>query len=283
MRKILYLLFGISILINSCTSNEMADYHPTIVVEGWIENGKPPVVLLTTTVPVNTDYKDQDSVIQKTINDAEVVVICDGINYSLKHKIDNRYYPSDIYTNEDLLGEEGKSYLLKITTAQGEHLSATTSIPQAVTVNHFTTESIDNKQTNHIIYAQIQDDLSSRKFYKAFVHIGDKFSEDFHSSFLGEYDNKLFNTSNPKIPIYSYRSSKQKQFNAYFQSGETVTIKLCHVDSIAYHFWNEYAKLLELSRNPIFTYRNNLPTNINGNGIGYWFGYGATRFLIHIP
>lgn len=282
MKKILYLLVGLICLIDSCTSDEIADYQPTVVVEGWIENGKAPIVSLTRMVPVESNFNDQNAVIQNTINDAEVCIICEGRSYQLEHKIDSRFSPCNIYTTEEIKGEEGKSYQLNIKTTSGEELTATTKIPPAAIIEDISAEAQDKTHEQYTLYIQLKDDLSERHYYKAFVHIGETLPEDFHSSFLGEYDNTLFNSVNPRLPIYSYKTSKQEHFNPYFSSQSVVEVKFCSVDSIAYHYWNEYAKMLELSRNPIFTYRNNLPTNIHG-GIGYWFGYGAVRCKVNIP
>lgn len=124
--------------------------------------------------------------------------------------------------------------------------------------------------------------MAQHRFYKVFVNSDKTHQEEFHSSFLGESDNELFDKPNPKLPIYGFSRNKKENSHVSFLANEQVSVKLCRVDSFAYNYWSEYAKMLELSRNPIFTYQHNLPTNIKG-GIGYWLGYGASRFSITIP
>ncbi len=281
MRKLTELLLCISLLLVSCTSDEIPAYHRQIVVEGWIENGSHPVVRLSATTPVSTDKHSQDSLLEYTIDDAVVSIQCDGKTYPMQQKVDNSFYPSHIYTSEELVGTAGTAYQLFVKTQEGEELKATTSIPTAPIVMETGLKKSDG-DVGYTIYAKVDDNLTQHIYYKVFVNIDKAHKEEFYSSFLGENDNALLSAPNPKLPVYGYTKGKKKGSHVYFQSGDNVTVKLCCVDSVAYDYWSEYAKMLELSRNPIFTYQKSLPTNIHG-GIGYWFGYGATRFDVSVP
>ncbi len=281
MKKVFELLTVFFFLMVSCTSDVIPDYQPQVVVEGWIENGYAPVVRLYSTVPVSTNANSQEDLLTNTIVDANVTLTCDGKTYILHNVKDGKYYPSSIYTSNDLVGVVGKTYNLSIETHDGTKLEATTTIPyQPQIIKTGIEQYLSYGKYN--LYATIEDDLSQHRYYKVFVNLDQKRLEEYHSSFLGESDNRLFEKVNPKIPIYGFTKSKKESNQVYFISGQDVAVKLCCVDSIAYNYWCEYAKMLELSRNPIFTYQHNLPTNIKG-GLGYWFGYGSQRFEISIP
>lgn len=281
MKRIVAPLLAILLMMTSCTSDVIPSFQSQVVVEGWIENGCPPIVRLSSTMPVNTDFSKQEDLLNNTIDNAVVTITCDGKTYSLYHEKNDDYYPSNIYTSNELTGTVGKSYILNIKTAEGAELQAATSIPSSPTVleTGVTSATDAGKYTG---YAVIDDDLSQHRYYKMFVRIGYSHKEEYHSSFMGESDNSLFSKANPKLPIYGYSTSKKDSSRVYFRSGEEVSVKLCSTDSVAYNYWSEYAKMQELSRNPIFTYQHSLPTNIKG-GIGYWLGYGSCRFTISIP
>lgn len=281
MSKLTEILLCLSFLAVSCTSNEIPAYHRQIVVEGWIENGRNPVVRLSATTPVSTDKQSQDSLLENTIDDADVCIKCDGKAYRLHPKLDETFYPSHIYTSEELVGTTGATYQLFVKTQEGEELEAATSIPNSPMVLETGLKESGGGE-GYTIYAKVEDKLTQHLYYKVFVNIDKTHKEEFCSSFWGENDNALLASPNPKLPVYGYTKGKKKGSHVYFQPGDNVTVKLCCVDSVAYGYWSEYAKMLELSRNPIFTYQKSLPTNIHG-GIGYWFGYGATRFDVSVP
>ncbi|MGN8725650.1 DUF4249 family protein [Segatella copri] len=281
MKKIFEVLIITLLFMVSCTSDTIPDYQPQIVVEGWIENGYAPVVRLYCTVPVNNNENKQEDLYNNTIDDANVAITCDDQTYVLHHEINNSYESSSIYTSNELTGIAGRSYKLTIETKDGKKLEATTSIPYPPEILEKGI-SQDLGKGKYNLYAKIEDDLAQHRFYKVFVNLDKTHQEEFHSSFLGESDNELFDKPNPKLPIYGFSRNKKENSHVSFLANEQVSVKLCRVDSFAYNYWSEYAKMLELSRNPIFTYQHNLPTNIKG-GIGYWLGYGASRFSITIP
>ena len=54
MKKVLIILLLLTTFFG-CSLPDMYDYDPQIVVEGWIEDGGYPVVIVTTTVPVTDE------------------------------------------------------------------------------------------------------------------------------------------------------------------------------------------------------------------------------------
>ena len=66
---------------------------PEIVVEGWIEDGGFPVVMVTTSVPVSSEYEKWDSLEDHLVRWAKVTV-SDGENeVVLTGKMDRNYFP----------------------------------------------------------------------------------------------------------------------------------------------------------------------------------------------
>ena len=59
MRRLLPILFIISLI--ACSQAELTTHEPELVVEGYIDDGGYPMVMLTTSLPVNTDGFSFDS------------------------------------------------------------------------------------------------------------------------------------------------------------------------------------------------------------------------------
>lgn len=199
MKRIVAPLLAILLMMTSCTSDVIPSFQSQVVVEGWIENGRPPIVRLSSTMPVSTDFSKQEDLLNNTIDNAIVTITCDGKTYSLHHEKNDDYYPSSIYTSDELTGAVGKSYILNIKTAEGAELQATTSIPSSPTIleTGVTSATDAGKYTG---YAVIDDDLSQHRYYKMFVRIGNSHKEEYHSSFMGESDNSLFSKPIPSSP-----------------------------------------------------------------------------------
>ena len=59
MRRLLPTLFIIGLI--ACSQAELTTHEPELVIEGYIDDGGYPVVMLTTSLPVNTDGFSFDS------------------------------------------------------------------------------------------------------------------------------------------------------------------------------------------------------------------------------
>ena len=46
-------MFSCVVLLNSCSTHIPLESDPQLVVEGWIDDGGFPVVIVTTTIPVD--------------------------------------------------------------------------------------------------------------------------------------------------------------------------------------------------------------------------------------
>lgn len=92
------------LILIGCAEVILPSSAPQLVIEGWIENGMNPVVMITTTVPVNSEVKDveqlKDYIVtwgKVTISDGQDTVIMTG-------KADKRYFPPYIYTTSRMKG-----------------------------------------------------------------------------------------------------------------------------------------------------------------------------------
>ena len=69
---------------------------PELVVEGWIEDGGFPVVMVTTTVPVTDTIADVSELQEHVVNWAKVTVSDGEREVLLSGQKDNNYFPTYI-------------------------------------------------------------------------------------------------------------------------------------------------------------------------------------------
>ena len=272
MKKICYILFMLFSFV-ACNEDVFENHPPRLVVEGWIDDGGFPVVIVTESVPISSQYADISTLNDRVIKWAKVTV-SDGVDeVILTGKTNSSYFPPYIYTTSHMRGESGKRY--KLTVSYEEHfVEAETEIPERVYVERFIT---DNSDGNYNLKAVINDNPDEKNYYKFFVRMIDRDSM-YLSSNMAVVDDANFEFP-LEIPISIGKSIQNKEDDDYQLDGsEMLLVKFTQTDSIAYNFWNEYKNYIEVGQNSIFRYTNNVYSNIKG-GMGYWFGYGATQYL----
>ena len=110
-RRILYGLF-VLIFLAAC-QEEFRDNREEIVVEGWIESGGAPVVLLTRTFVVETRWETDGET--SVVLPWGKVTVSDGINeVILTGDYDERYFPPYAYSTSRMKGVPGRTYHLTV-------------------------------------------------------------------------------------------------------------------------------------------------------------------------
>lgn len=94
MRKLLFLISVMGLFTASCDiSQDSPDVPSGLVVEGWIEDGGFPIVLLTRSMPVNEEYLDPDTLNDYLVKWAKVSVTDGNDTVVLTGKYDKGYFP----------------------------------------------------------------------------------------------------------------------------------------------------------------------------------------------
>lgn len=168
--------------LTACMEEEDAELQTQLVVEGWIEDGGYPVVLLGETHAIDAGMQNIENYIVRwgkvTISDGTDSVILTG-------GYDNDFFPPYKYTTFKMTGQAGKTYTL---TAEyrGKKATAVTTIPQPVELDslHVVRSESD---TLFYIKAFFEDNPDERNYYGLFSkrHGKDKaFSLIFHGGIL---------------------------------------------------------------------------------------------------
>lgn len=273
MRKI----FGIFVLclLSGCTDGLIPKAEPCLVIEGWIEEGRFPVVLLSTTVPVGEEEKDMESLRDHVVRWGKVTISDGEREVILTGGPDERFIPPYSYTTARMRGEAGKEYTV---TAEydGHVATATTVIPEGKDLKYLKAETLSSGKSR--IVAGLKDDASEKNFYKFFVMREGKDST-YMSSFLGLVNDEILKDGVNEVAVYNSMNVREGEFDQYFEKDDVVRVRFCTLDEASWEYWSDFEEIQSLSRNPFFPVSKMIRSNVTG-GLGYWAGYGSRYYKV---
>jgi hypothetical protein len=314
MNKYFIYFFTISILI-SCRKEitlNLANASEKVVVQGSIEPGFPPYVILTRNQgyfdPIDSNtyndlfiYEDEISKIKVFKLDKTEIIDSIELSYEMIGDI-------AVFTNLDLtidwstFSQEGFRYNLEFNW-DSTLITSTTTIPFSVPLDSIWVEGTDNIQDNNYdINAILTDPDSIGNNYLVRSKRLEHWKIDTLSTngTRNENDNSLilvdcgpdilvngesFETRFPRpsgeggFPNGSYKSSRYNK-DSILLPEDVVLIKYSQVDLAAMKFWRGVVRNSTAGNNP-FSEPMNLSSNING-GLGSWTGYGSRYYLVPI-
>ena len=137
----------------SCVREEVD--HTKMVVEGWIDAGKHPIVMLHTSYSLSLSEPDSTTLLdvleQHMVLFGKVVIFDGEDSVILTGRVDTNYLPPYIYTTTKMRGEVGKSYSLHA-TYKSFSAKSKTIIPEKAIFDSIRT-NINNRKVNVIGYA----------------------------------------------------------------------------------------------------------------------------------
>lgn len=281
MKQLKFLIavtLGVGFMISGCDdAGEPFGEKLPMVVEGWIEDGEAPIVIVTHAVDLTADSASFEDIVEKwgrvSIFDGDERVVLSG-------SLNRDYMPSFIFTTPRLKGKPGHSYRLLIETEE-ETVESYAAIPaEDVSIVSLAPERVEGADSLYQIRAKVRG-IDPSGCYKFFVKSRDKETR-FFGSFLGSFrgseydDEKGFVITKGKHSAYSGQPTER-----YFKPGEMVTVKLCSMEEAVFEFWKVYDSQITLSDNLFFNFTGDQPTNISG-GRGYWGAYNTSLRTIYI-
>lgn len=270
MYKTISYILILFVFLTSCKTeeNELKDYKPQFVVEGWIEEGEYPYVILTHNLPFFTKL-DSAQLSEVVIRWAKVTVSDGTETEILTSRKDSRYFIPYLYRGSKIKGEIGKTYTLTIEYA-GHTLSSTTYIPNPVPIDSiwFTDKGERKKQLN-IIFS---DPKNEKNYYRIYTRTEQ--DKIFYPTLLSVQDDKYFNGKSLTLNINrGPKNNLTIKHEPYFMTGDTVYIKLTTIPKESYDFWSSFNDEVINSSNPLIGSVGEINHNIQGQGIGIWSGY----------
>ncbi|MCX2739349.1 DUF4249 domain-containing protein [Pontibacter anaerobius] len=292
-----------SLLLFGCEEDITVDLpqgEEQLVVEGHIEQGLPPVVILTRTVPVFADVSPE-VLEQSFVHNAQVTVIAEGQSYTLK-EVSSVALSEDVkqaialqfglipdmlagtgsfvfyvYTSEELKGRLGKTYGLRI-SHEGKVLTSSTSIPQLNPLDSLWSVPHPNPEEDSLrqLYYRYSDPDTIGNYVRYFTK---RNNEPFYPGlFASVFSDEFVNGATIDYPLDRGEPKGQAEINedlyGYFGKGDTVTVRWAAIDMPHYRFWFTLENEQNNNGSPISS-PNITQSNIEG-GLGIWGGYAVT-------
>ncbi|MCU0455193.1 MAG: DUF4249 domain-containing protein [Bacteroidales bacterium] len=270
------------LLATSCNENleyNVPDPDDMIVIDGWIENGQYAKVLLTRNTPYFSSL-DSASLRELVLSRAKVTLTDGERSEILTLRKNDDYFPPFVFTGSEIRGETGKTYTL---TAEygGRSASGSTTIPAPVSLD--TIYYVNKQNTDSgTIYMEFRDPPSEKNYYRILAKILGK-DPNYYSSMIMAISDVFFSGQEFGFTIYrGQRSYISAGTNEYFKIGDTVSIKFCTIDEAHYDFWSSFQDEILNTGNPFASSLSVIKSNIEGDGLGIWGGYGVSHYMMII-
>jgi hypothetical protein len=278
-----------------------------IVVQGHIQQGASPFVMLTESVPVLAPVTPE-TFLNSFVRGAAVSVTVDGQTYPLQEVALNRLPPDQLqllaelyslpagplpeqgpeipfflYTNPDLKGETGKKYQLRV-EHQGRTLTALTSIPALNPLDSLWFRPHPDPKNDSLLtlwYRYHDPDTLGNSIR----YMTKRNQEPFYPGyFTSVFNDELVNGKTIRFPLDRGESRADTiKFETYsfFRRGDSVTVRWAAIDFPHYQFWLSLEADRNSNGNP-FGSPITVRSNVKG-GLGIWGGYGTTYHSVIAP
>jgi len=299
MKLILITSFFSLFALISCTKEVKIDipgYKKQLVVDGNIETGSPAFVLLSSTndiySPTNLDaylngFISGATVIVSdgTITDTLIEICSDNLPAGTE-EIAAAFFgiPVDqlvnlhlcAYISSQILGEEGKTYSLKIIHEGKEYTAQTTILPPTNLDDSFWKPESGLPEYG-FAWLKLTDAPQPGDSYKWEVkRISDfGFTKPFGPFFNDKFFNGLTFEFAYENPMSYNDPSVPDQFKGYYHLGDTIVTKLSKLGQSEFQFFEKKYNQIYSSGNPFAT-PVNLPSNVSGGALGVWSGFSPS-------
>lgn len=269
---------------------DLNEVEPKLVVEATIENGQPPVVYLTSSLAYFSSF-NASQLAGTFIRNAEVWV-SDGLR---QHRLKEYAVPAGpgltayFYSNDDtnpataITGQVNTRYTLRIITG-GREYNASTTIPD-------TTRRIDslfwkpapagNAPGKAVLMLRATDRPGLGDYIRYYTRQN---RDPFYPGLNSVYDDQVIDGSSYEVQVERGvpRSGSLSEGYSFFNTGDTVTLKLSNIDKATYDFWRTMEFSYASIGNP-FSSPTRVLGNISGGALGYFGGYASQYRTIVIP
>lgn len=288
-------------LVSGCEKDITLDLpkgEDKLVVEGHIEQGSFPYVLLTR----NTSFFGGASFTDYFIHNAVVHITNKGADYLLtEYCIDNLPDPLKplvyaflgiseqeaaqldlcAYFNFNVTGQIGEKYVLKITSGN-KSVQALTTIPPLPEIDSLWVEPHELYGDSLVyLWGRFIDPDTLGNYYRFFTKTN---SEPFYPGYFSSVTDDLFVNGKMFNSTIDKGQSRNAEINfetyGLFRKGDTVILNVSMIDKAHYWFWNSLEE--QINNGGPYASPTYLQSNVDG-GLGIWGGYGAAYDTIVIP
>lgn len=274
MRILLPVVFFLHLLLSACVRTDVPPHR--LVVEGWIESGEFPVVQIT------LPYRPGESgSVENAVARPARVMISDGEKeWQLTGMYDAGYFPPYIYTSFELRGETGRRYSLSVSFDGMEAYAETEILPSSPILSAYfvPVPGDDGARRLQIV---TEKDAVSDLCLMTMVRTASTGSRAV-PSYLGVV---RIPQGEGEVSLEVMRPRYRPDTVPYetcFRVGEEIEVRLCRLTADAFGFWSDYQNAVSIGGSPLISSACQLRSNVSGDGIGCFFGYGADRRLLRV-
>jgi hypothetical protein len=261
---------------NDDMNPDLPDPDDKIVIDGWIENGQYAKVLLTRNSPYFASI-DSESIRSLVLTKAKVTVSDGDSSEILVLRKNENYFPPYIYEGNEIKGDTGKTYSI-LAEYGGKSAMASTTIPVAVELDSISFILKPDSDSLGTIYIEFTDPAEIKNYYRILTKRKTK-DRRYSSAMVMAIEDIFF--SGEKFGFSMSRSPESflsSEGNKYFKLGDTVSIKFCTIDKAHYEFWNSFQDEAINASNPFAASLTVIKSNVQGDGLGVWGGYGVSFY-----
>jgi len=283
--KVRYYIFILSILLVTflvcCSDNlylDIPEPDDKIVIDGWIDQGQYAKVLLTRNSPFFSSI-DSASLRELVLTRAKVMLSDGEKEEVLVLRKNDDYFPPYIYEGNEIRGDTAKIYTI---TAEygGKSAWANTTIPPRVNLDTLYFKLLPDEDSLGEIYIEFTDPPEVKNYYRLLTKVSGE-DKRYYSSMVMGFDDIFFSGQKFGFSLSRGKASLlSSQGNDYFKLGDTVSIKFCTIDKVLYDFWNSFQGEAINVGNPFAASLSGIKSNIQGDGLGVWGGYGTRLYTL---
>lgn len=283
MKKHFLILCCMMVLL-SCEKDiqiEPSNNQPKLVVDAEIENGRPPLVVLSTSLSYFSTI-DTATLFASYVKDATVQLSNGTSTINLvRNEIKTQggarlvFYTSPL--NNMMLGETGKTYQLTI-KHNGQEYQSTTTIPNVTkTIDSLWSDKVPNRPTNdsfRVLKGSIFDPPGLGNYIRYFTRVN---SQPFFPGFNSVFDDDIIDGKKYNITIdrgVNRNLPFERENYGFFKLGDTITVKLTNIDKASFEFWRTWEFAFQSIGNP-FSSPGVVKGNISNGALGAFCGYGS--------
>lgn len=281
------------VLLTGCEKDvnfNLKEAGDVLVVDAGIENGQPPLVVLTKSLNYFSSL-DAGLLESLYIHNADVTISNGTKTQHLKEYIIpgatglNFYFYSIDSSNlaNAFIGALNTTYTMKIEVA-GKTYNAVTTIPalsKKADSLWWKKAPFQEDTTKVVIMVKATDPPGLGNYVRYFTK---KNSERFWPGENSVFDDQFVDGTTYELQVDPGvdRTKDIKADSNYFKRGDTVTLKLSNIDKASYKFWNTWEFAYQSIGNP-FSQPNKVLGNIDNGALGAFYGYGSSFKTIIIP
>jgi hypothetical protein len=289
------ILLFFSFSLSACEKDITITLDPTstdLVVDGSIENGNYPVIILSKSLAYFSQLSQQ-ALEESFVHNARVLISNGSITaqlqeYTAQDSVTGLpvfYYSlKDSYSGPKFRGEFNTQYHLEI-FVNNQTYTATTTIPA---LNKFIDSlwwvpappNVDSNLVN--IKAKVTDPPGFGNYTRYYTKVN---NQPFYPGLNSVFDDQITDGTTYTVTVdqgVNRNFSIDVNTYSFFNKGDDVIIKLANIDKTTYEFWRTMEYNYQSVGNP-FSTPTEVLGNISNNALGYFGGYAAQYVPLKIP